>query len=666
MKQLREKRFGIRGKILVAMLAVALVPLVVSGIVSQVIARNHLRTQAEAHLSDMAMDCGIEVSHFMARCYEDLHVISHAPVFLSSDTAAKQLYLDEISEARSDWAAISVMDTDGTIIASTAQELIGDSRAGREWFEETMRSGHGDIAVQETYKAETAGREPVVGFNTPIVDENDGDVLGVIGLRVDMAYVAGVVRALDDRTRGDNHVYLMDSEATILGGPSHVEVLSRYRLYGHDVVQDLIAGNSGITRYTNDRGEDVLGVRYVLKGEGAFDGWGWGILANKPVSITFGIADEMRNKQILFTLAIVILVAIFAYAYARLFSRPVRKLSELAVRISQGDLRSTGLAGAGTTDEIGELARSLDRSTTGLRGMVKRTRDAAIQITSAAHEILAGSERQAAGVAQEASQASQTAAAAKELAASSKQVCDCSSEIAKSTISISDATDSGAEAAARVTVGMEAIRNSVLETSNRMQSLEEKSQAITEMVTLIEDIPDQTNLLSLNAAIEAARAGEAGKGFAVVAEAIGRLADRTTKSTAEISSLIKAIRHETSSCVMSMEESTSETEKGAVLAEAAGMKLGEIAGAFKGIAESAKEISLASRQQMVGSEQISVAVSGIEEVARESASTAKQSAGLAKDLSELADDLTDSMAVFKLADDLEGTASDTHFPGNPA
>jgi methyl-accepting chemotaxis protein len=197
---------------------------------------------------------------------------------------------------------------------------------------------------------------------------------------------------------------------------------------------------------------------------------------------------------------------------------------------------------------------------------------------------------------------------------------------------------------------MEKIKQSFLETAKKIEALGEKSQAITEVVTLIEDIANQTNLLSLNAAIEAARAGEAGKGFAVVADAIGKLADRTTKSTKDIADLIKGIQQDTSSAVMSMEESTKETEKGTSLAQEAGKSLKEIVGAFEHVAQSAKEIALANQQQTSGSEQISKAMVGIDQIMKLSAAGAKQSTESARQLASLAEELKKAVAQFKLGE----------------
>jgi len=320
---------------------------------------------------------------------------------------------------------------------------------------------------------------------------------------------------------------------------------------------------------------------------------------------------------------------------------------EVLRRLAEGDL--TAKASETSTDELlSRLAAMINAVTKNLRALAMGNRESAEQVAASSSQILAAAEQQAAAVAEQAAQVSQTAASAKELAASAKQITQLAEQIAESAGSSVELAKDSSEAVADVGSGMERIRASVEETARRIEGLGERSQAITEIVTLIEDIADQTNLLSLNASIEAARAGEAGKGFAVVAGAIGELAERTAKSTKEISELIVAIQKETSSCVMSMEQSTAETQRGAALSGEASEKLRKMVAASQEVAESAREIALSSQQQTSASEEISQAMASVDDIMKQSAGAAQQTAASAKQLAELAANLRAGVSRLKL------------------
>ncbi len=315
--------------------------------------------------------------------------------------------------------------------------------------------------------------------------------------------------------------------------------------------------------------------------------------------------------------------------------------------LNSGDL-SARTSENSNAEIVGALGSSINSMAESLGALVGRIRGSAGEVACASTEILQASQRDASASAEQAAQISQVAAAGRELAATARQVSEHSRAIADTSNTSFDAIRSGIGVADDAVAGMHGIQESVCATARKIEGLGESSQAITEIVTLIEDIADQTTLLSLNAAIEAARAGEAGKGFAVVAEAIGKLAERTSRSTREISELISGIQRQTSSCVMSMEESTKETERGVALVKEAGTRLQQIETTFSDVVAAAEEISLSSQQQESASEEISASMSGVDGAVKESAAAAMQVAAAAEQLARLAAHLTSSVAVFRL------------------
>jgi twitching motility protein PilJ len=186
--------------------------------------------------------------------------------------------------------------------------------------------------------------------------------------------------------------------------------------------------------------------------------------------------------------------------------------------------------------------------------------------------------------------------------------------------------------------------------------LGESSQEIGDIVSLINDIADQTNILALNAAIQASMAGDAGRGFAVVADEVQRLAERSAGATKQIETLVKTIQTDTNEAVTSMEQTTSEVVSGARLAQDAGVALEEIEGVSANIAELIQNISNAARQQASSAGHISNTMNVIQEITSQTSAGTGATAQAIGDLADMALELRESVAGFTLPEDMEETA----------
>ncbi len=179
----------------------------------------------------------------------------------------------------------------------------------------------------------------------------------------------------------------------------------------------------------------------------------------------------------------------------------------------------------------------------------------------------------------------------------------------------------------------------------------ESSQEIGDIVSLINDIADQTNILALNAAIQASMAGDAGRGFAVVADEVQRLAERSAAATKQIEALVKTIQNDTNEAVISMEQTTSEVVRGARLAQDAGVALEEIEGVSTSLADLIQNISNAARQQASSAGHISNTMNVIQEITSQTSSGTGATAESIGNLAEMALDLRESVAGFTLPEE---------------
>jgi twitching motility protein PilJ len=210
------------------------------------------------------------------------------------------------------------------------------------------------------------------------------------------------------------------------------------------------------------------------------------------------------------------------------------------------------------------------------------------------------------------------------------------------------AADKGRVAVQDSISGMNDIREQIQETSKRIKRLGESSQEIGEIVELISDITEQTNVLALNAAIQAASAGEAGRGFSVVAEEVQRLAERSGEATKQIGAIVKTIQADTQDAVAAMEKSTAGVVEGAKLSDAAGQALSEIDAVTKNLASLIQRISAEASAQATSANRVARNMQDILEINRQTTTGTQQSANSIRELADVANDLKASVSGFKL------------------
>jgi twitching motility protein PilJ len=218
----------------------------------------------------------------------------------------------------------------------------------------------------------------------------------------------------------------------------------------------------------------------------------------------------------------------------------------------------------------------------------------------------------------------------------------------------------GGDAVRRTIAGMNTIRETIQDTSKRIKRLGESSQEIGNIVELIEEIAEQTNILALNASIEASRAGEGSRGFAVVADEVQKLAERSTNATRKIEVLVRTIQSDTNEAVVSMERSTTDVVGGALLAENAGAALDEIEQVSHQIASLVHNISVSAREQTGVVQAFMKNMQALTEISGKTAeSTTATSSSISK-LAELAAQLRRAVSGFTLPDPATGTGVLSH------
>ena len=327
----------------------------------------------------------------------------------------------------------------------------------------------------------------------------------------------------------------------------------------------------------------------------------------------------------------------------------LRLLDELA-DLADGDLTVTTTV---SEDFTGAIADSVNYTIDQLRQLVSRINNTAVQVSGAAQDSQQTAVHLAEASDHQAQEIAGASAAINEMAVTIDQVSANAAEsalVASKSVSIAN---NGAKLVQNTIHGMDTIREQIQDTSKRIKRLGESSQEIGDIVSLINDIADQTNILALNAAIQASMAGDAGRGFAVVADEVQRLAERSAGATKQIETLVKTIQTDTNEAVTSMEQTTAEVVSGARLAQDAGVALEEIEGVSANIAELIQNISNAARQQASSAGHISNTMNVIQEITSQTSAGTGATAQAIGDLADMALELRESVAGFTLPEDME-------------
>ena len=397
--------------------------------------------------------------------------------------------------------------------------------------------------------------------------------------------------------------------------------------------------SSGLFNGSEPLQTDLTKLDQALRGEGSGVGWMIGAVLCS-----------------ILTLIVLALTAYVVLRDARLrserFEEENKRNQEAILRLlnEMGDLADGDLTvRAKVTEDItGAIADSMNYTIEELRGLVTGVNTASTQVTERTQEARQVSAELLAAAERQSKEIENTSAKLLEVSRQIDTVSESAGETAKVAERSLAAAQKGQEAVHNSISGMTEIREQIQETSKRIKRLGESSQEIGEIVELISDITEQTNVLALNAAIQAASAGEAGRGFSVVAEEVQRLAERSAEATKQIGAIVKTIQSDTLDAVSAMERSTQGVVEGAKLSDAAGQALSEIGDVSKQLAGLIQGISKEAQVQASATNLVADNMQGILEITKQTTVGTQQTATSIQNLAEVAKTLKNSVSGFRL------------------
>lgn len=330
----------------------------------------------------------------------------------------------------------------------------------------------------------------------------------------------------------------------------------------------------------------------------------------------------------------------------RSITAPIQKSIEVAQNLAMGDL-SVNLE-VDRKDEFGDEMQAFKTMVEKWKVLIAEVTSSAASVASASHQLSASADELAKGGVAQVERTIQVSTASEEMSQASLDIARNTNNISDSSKEMVVTAENGSTIVNKSVDEVNEIAKTVQKSSEFVKDLGNQSEKIGQIVNVINDIADQTNLLALNAAIEAARAGEQGRGFAVVADEVKKLAERTGKSTQEIAAMIGSIKSGVDSAVRAMDEASQKVKIGVELSSEAGTALHEIVSRASNLQSMVQQIAAAIEEMNSTTDEIARDIEQVAAVTRESSNSAEQVTQAANELSSLSVKLETSVREFRL------------------
>ncbi|CAG21660.1 methyl-accepting chemotaxis protein [Photobacterium profundum] len=598
---------------------------------------NQLKQETTTEISRQMTDIGEATSRYISNWLDTRSdmMLANEPLIASENNIDRELLL---TKRAGHFLSVYAGFSDGSIAYGDKSEdwpADYDPRT-RPWYKDA--TSESKLVLTDPYK--DFDGSIVVSFAKAFRGQNSG----VLAADLTVNHIIDQVLSLE--LNHDGFAFLIDGNNRIVAYRD--EALSQQPLTQLDseLTPDLIRklqNDNAIHTFTLDS-ENSDKMIFVTPIAGT--NWTLGIIEDK--SLAFASITEQMKFLVLASLGLYIIISIIATLIINNLLRPLNNLNKSVSQLAQGSGDLTQRIEIERMDEIGELADSMNRFLSQLQAMIKdavaHSHTLSEYADTSSKQTMLASEK----VAEQQNDVNQIATAIHEMSATSGEVASHAEMTAAAAQASTNACDEGQHVIGQNRDAITMLANQVQEAATVIHELESNAQGINQILSTIQGIAEQTNLLALNAAIEAARAGEQGRGFAVVADEVRVLSKRTHDSTEEIRSMIDTLQKNTHQAVNSMKASTDLADKSVGYAEEANQSLCKITDAITEISDMATHIASAAEEQRAVSEDISRNTQAIKDVSDHLANQTLEVSQSAQKISDSAGAMRQDMSRFKV------------------
>lgn len=483
----------------------------------------------------------------------------------------------------SSFLAVYFGDTQGAFtIRPDSKMPDGFDPRSRPWYKDALNSN--GASLTEPYIDAVTG-QMIISIGTAV--KKAGQTLGVVGTDLTLKTVTDSINALD--FSGMGYAFLISGDGKILVHPDNTLVMKNLKdIYPHDTPPI----SSDISEVTLDGKERIVTFAPV-KGLGSVN-WYVGLSIDKAQA--FAMLSTFRTSAIIATVIAVISIIALLGLLIRLLMQPLHVMTRAMQNIAEGEGDLTRRLVVESKDEFGTLGSAFNQfverihtSMTEVASATEHVNEVALRVVSASNSSMVNSDEQA-------SRTNSVAAAINELGAAAQEIARNAAQASHQASDARGLAEEGQQVVERSIGSMQQLSQMLSTSSGHIESLNDKTVNIGQILEVITSISQQTNLLALNAAIEAARAGEAGRGFAVVADEVRNLAHRTQESAQQVQKMIEELQVSARDSVNTMEESQRHSKDSVEIANSAGARLtsvteriGEIDGMNQSVATATEE-----------------------------------------------------------------------------